>query len=307
MLISALPSHPRSCFHQLRTTMTTMTGTLDQSFILDSNTKLSTIATALLYPTPSPSPTVSCPASPPRTNAQNAAVELTKQVPNVEDHLNPSFSSESSQDLSSRHASKKRKSPPQKAIAAFPKDPSTIGIVQLDVYNLYLLDPKSLVLRPSKIRKPAVVLPTPDTIDEAYISNDKRTISAPVAIDFDMSPYKITDGASAVLWKKGKINLLTLLGSCLAISADAPGYNQLTEEEIKTCSTLRMMPDQYLHIKQTILSAAETRGPFKKRDAKSWFRIDVNKTAVLFDWFRSLGWIPSDDEWEKRFKERASK
>ena len=88
----------------------------------------------------------------------------------------------------------------------------------------------------------------------------------------------------------------------MTIPPTVPFYDQLTAEEIRTCSTLRVLPDQYLHIKQTILSAAEVRGPFKKRDAKSWFRIDVNKTAVLFDWFRSLGWIPSDEEWERRAK-----
>ncbi len=81
-------------------------------------------------------------------------------------------------------------------------------------------------------------------------------------------------------------------------------YHTLTEEEVRTCSTLRIYPEQYLLIKQTLLQAVETRGPFKKRDAKSWFRIDVNKTAVLFDWFKSLGWIPCDEEWERNMKEK---
>ena len=106
-------------------------------------------------------------------------------------------------------------------------------------------------------------------------------------------------------FKNGFHSFIYVIGSSLTIPTSAPGYDELTYEEIRTCSTLRILPDQYLHIKQTILSAAESRGPFKKRDAKSWFRIDVNKTAVLFDWFRSIGWIPSDEEWERRARENG--
>jgi hypothetical protein len=64
------------------------------------------------------------------------------------------------------------------------------------------------------------------------------------------------------------------------IPRDAPGYDKLTAEEVTICSTLRILPDQYLHIKETILVQVEKRGPFKKRDAKSWFRIDVNKVVL---------------------------
>ncbi len=63
----------------------------------------------------------------------------------------------------------------------------------------------------------------------------------------------------------------------LQISPNEEKYSDLTPEEIKTCSILRMSPCQYLGMKETILTQVEKRGPFKKRDAKSWFRIDVNK------------------------------
>ena len=54
-------------------------------------------------------------------------------------------------------------------------------------------------------------------------------------------------------------------------------YNLLTPEELILISTLRVLPAQYMHIKETMLGQLVKRGPFKKRDAKSWFRIDVNK------------------------------
>eukprot|EP00842_Homolaphlyctis_polyrhiza_P004636 jgi/Hompol1/5173/HPOL_004201-RA len=114
----------------------------------------------------------------------------------------------------------------------------------------------------------------------------------------DMTGFRDTSRAPPVFWKKGGL---------LYIRSDTPGYDLLTPEEITICSTLRVLPEQYMHIKEVILTQAERRGPFKKRDAKAWFRIDVNKTAIIFDWFRALGWIPDDAEWERRFRQhRAS-
>jgi hypothetical protein len=85
--------------------------------------------------------------------------------------------------------------------------------------------------------------------------------------------YNDTKGAPQVLWKKGGM---------LRIPQDTEGYNNLTFEEIGICSTLRILPLQYLHIKETILgNVLKLKGPFKKRDAKSWFRIDVNKVSLF--------------------------
>jgi hypothetical protein len=39
-------------------------------------------------------------------------------------------------------------------------------------------------------------------------------------------------------------------------------------------------------------------GPFRKREAQTWFRMDVNKICVIYDWFKALGWIPEYDQWE---------
>ena len=74
---------------------------------------------------------------------------------------------------------------------------------------------------------------------------------------------------------------MTHVGGLLNIPCDTVGYDLLTTEEIGICSTLRILPDQYLHIKETILLQVAKRGPFKKRDAKSWFRIDVNKVFPI--------------------------
>ncbi|RKO86297.1 Homeodomain-like protein [Blyttiomyces helicus] len=82
----------------------------------------------------------------------------------------------------------------------------------------------------------------------------------------------------------------------MAIPEDTPLYDVLAPAEVQTCSALRIQPELYLHIKERVLSEVP-KSRFKKVDTKKWFRIDVNKVGVLYDWFRFLGWIPSDDEW----------
>ena len=75
-----------------------------------------------------------------------------------------------------------------------------------------------------------------------------------------------------------------------------------TAEEIITCGILRIYPIQYLHIKDVMLRQV-LKGPYKKRDAQTWFRIDVNKTNRLYDWFSALCWIPSQEEWHEKSQE----
>ena len=80
-----------------------------------------------------------------------------------------------------------------------------------------------------------------------------------------------------------------------------PGVSELTPEEHKLCSVVRIMPKVYLHLKRSLLSAVFTHGPFKKRDAQLWLKMDVNKSSFVYDWFKGLGWIPrSDQEWPAR-------
>ncbi|KAJ3343243.1 Transcriptional adapter ada2 [Gonapodya sp. JEL0774] len=91
-----------------------------------------------------------------------------------------------------------------------------------------------------------------------------------------------TAGAPMVSWK----------GTPLPVTPDMIGYNLLTVEEKRICSILRLYPEQYLKIKETLLTAKETRGFFKKREAQKMCRVDVNKTAKIYDWFIALGWLP---------------
>jgi len=86
----------------------------------------------------------------------------------------------------------------------------------------------------------------------------------------------------------------------LDISSSEVGYNLLSKEEIKACSTLRIFPLQYLNIKYIFISAREEMGFFSKKDAQKWIPIDVNKTCKLYDWFQNLGWILTNNQPDKR-------
>ncbi|CAG8452641.1 452_t:CDS:10 [Acaulospora morrowiae] len=73
---------------------------------------------------------------------------------------------------------------------------------------------------------------------------------------------------------------------------DEEGVHLLSEAERKLCENLRILPKSYLVIKETILKEwARTNGTLRKRQARDLIRIDVNKTARIYDFFIEMGWI----------------
>ena len=277
-----------------------------------------------------------------------------------------SVSSQDSQSSSSSSSSKRKSSVPCRSIdsATAHDDKLMQGVVKLDVYSMYLRNPRELLFtrcqqsfgqtRPNRVsgrsnsfsgpsssynsgsfgglvpayhvggvfgglipasgcalpmarssshgssKKPKSGRPpvsaqgsSSQPANGVYVTtgNEKAPEAAEEMIfrhSIDLSLFKDTFGSPTVYWRKG---------SPLDIPTSSPYYDDLTPEEVRVCSAMRILPEQYLHIKETILTQVETRGPFKKRDAKAWFRIDVNKTAIIFDWFRALGWIPMDEQW----------
>ncbi|KAJ1870328.1 hypothetical protein H4R99_007205 [Coemansia sp. RSA 1722] len=76
---------------------------------------------------------------------------------------------------------------------------------------------------------------------------------------------------------------------------DRPLADKLAPAERHCCSVLRILPEQYIAIKQTLLREGRARQPgsFKKRDAQRLCRIDVNKTSKIYEWFVNIGWLPA--------------
>ncbi|KXS20515.1 hypothetical protein M427DRAFT_131305 [Gonapodya prolifera JEL478] len=120
-----------------------------------------------------------------------------------------------------------------------------------------------------------------DANDGSDMSEAQRKSSLAALARLQSRPEE-TAGAPMVSWK----------GTPLPVTPDMIGYNLLTSEEKRICSILRLYPEQYLKIKETLITAKETRGFFKKREAQKMCRVDVNKTAKIYDWFIALGWLP---------------
>ncbi|CAG8578619.1 11984_t:CDS:2, partial [Racocetra fulgida] len=67
---------------------------------------------------------------------------------------------------------------------------------------------------------------------------------------------------------------------------DEEGVHLLSEAERRLCETLRILPKSYLVIKETILKEwARSGGTLRRRQARGLIRIDVNKTARIYDFF----------------------
>ncbi|KAI9023412.1 hypothetical protein DFJ74DRAFT_669015 [Hyaloraphidium curvatum] len=96
-----------------------------------------------------------------------------------------------------------------------------------------------------------------------------------------------TAGAPQYTWNKG---------DPIKYGPQDEYFDVLTRDEVKLCETIRLAPKLYLFVKDTMLSAREERGYFKKLEAKKWFRLDVNKTGKVYDWFMALGWILAGPE-----------
>ncbi|KAJ1897782.1 hypothetical protein LPJ81_004463 [Coemansia sp. IMI 209127] len=78
---------------------------------------------------------------------------------------------------------------------------------------------------------------------------------------------------------------------------EKPMADKLASAEQHCCSVLRILPEQYLAIKHTLLKESRSHSPgsFKKRDAQRLCRIDVNKTSKIYEWYVSLGWLAASN------------
>lgn len=70
-----------------------------------------------------------------------------------------------------------------------------------------------------------------------------------------------------------------------------PGVELLSQRERQVCSTVRILPKQYMIIKETLLAEYAKCGHLNKTVARALVKIDVNKTARLFEFFEQSGWI----------------
>lgn len=71
----------------------------------------------------------------------------------------------------------------------------------------------------------------------------------------------------------------------------ATDFELLSAEEKQLCSTLRVLPKPYLAIKNQLMKEAiKNNGVLKKKDARLFLKIDVNKASKIYEFFVQMGW-----------------
>ena len=72
----------------------------------------------------------------------------------------------------------------------------------------------------------------------------------------------------------------------------ATDFDLLSQEEKQLCSALRILPKPYFAIKtQLMKEAIKNNGVLKKKDARQFLKIDVNKASKIYEFFVHMGWF----------------
>jgi transcriptional adapter 2-alpha len=71
-----------------------------------------------------------------------------------------------------------------------------------------------------------------------------------------------------------------------------PGVELLAKAERQLCTDIRLYPQQYLIIKETLIKeAVKNGGMLRKAQARALIKIDVNKTGRIVDFMQDQGWL----------------
>lgn len=70
-----------------------------------------------------------------------------------------------------------------------------------------------------------------------------------------------------------------------------PGFEKLSVKEQELCSTVRLVPQTYLDLKDLLVTENKKFGYLKLQTARKMLKIDVNKTRKLYDFLAREGYI----------------
>ncbi|KAB8349715.1 hypothetical protein FH972_023730 [Carpinus fangiana] len=175
-------------------------------------------------------------------------------------------------------------------------------IAQLGQFNLYAgarskpppplegQHAASALTAPDLALRPVGELPTPPPSTTSSIngtsSNKTQTNSLSNGVPHGQNnmflshrpKFNITPLGNASAWKLNSDN--------------APDFDLLTEDEKDVCCNLRVMPRQYIAMKDSLLREAQKQGGvIKRKMAKEICKMDAAKSGKLFDFFVHSGWV----------------
>lgn len=88
---------------------------------------------------------------------------------------------------------------------------------------------------------------------------------------------------------------ITPLGNASALklnNENAPDFHLLTDDEKDICCNLRILPRQYIAMKDSVLREAQKQGgSLKRKMVKEICKIDSAKCGKIFDFFVNSGWV----------------
>lgn len=72
-----------------------------------------------------------------------------------------------------------------------------------------------------------------------------------------------------------------------------PGAELLSRTEISLCQALRIVPHQYMIVKEIMIRESARLGGLRKKDAKAIIHLDSVKVFKIYDYMLACGWIKS--------------
>lgn len=109
------------------------------------------------------------------------------------------------------------------------------------------------------------------------------------------SPFQVserqlsTNYQSNIKRKRGGYRQHSIILEQAAVYADM--VDTLKSSERQFCNRIRVDPTVYLHVKETLIQHFDNHGPFRKTAAQKMFRMDVNKTAKIYDFIADNEWL----------------
>lgn len=92
--------------------------------------------------------------------------------------------------------------------------------------------------------------------------------------------YRDKDGGSALTNASGVLDI-----------SNAQGAELLSDEEGKLCSQLRLLPQQYMIIKNLLVTESARAGFLDKTTATHILQVDVHKVGSIYDFFVQHDWV----------------
>ena len=103
----------------------------------------------------------------------------------------------------------------------------------------------------------------------------------------------LVNGTSTAMAPRAHLALAPMQGIApIKLPPDTPDLHLLTAEERELCAVLNFRPKAYLAIKDALLrEATKAGGQLRRKSVREVCRVDVQKSARLWDFFVRSGWV----------------